>query len=106
MSVREALDQIMGLFTGVWEMFIAMYERTAKLKQKVCAMLKARHPRTPEEPRDPKDFEGLWPSWLWSNPKMKKRFLEDMNIVEGPEPVAVPRRKKKKESTDGADSTD
>jgi len=106
LSVREKLDQIMGLFTGVWEMFITLYERTAELKKKVCEMLEARHPRTPEKPRSPEDFEGLTPSWLWSNPKMKKRFLQDMNIVEGPEPVAVPRRKKKKESTDCADSTD
>ncbi len=105
-SVREKLDQIMGLFTGAWEMFIDLYERTAKLKKRVCEMLEARHPRTPERPRGPNDFEGLRPSWLWSNPKMKKRFLEDMNIVEGPEPVAIPRRKKKKESTNGADSTD
>jgi hypothetical protein len=105
LSLREKLEQIMGLFTGVWDMFIAMCELAAELKQKVCAMLEARHPRTPEKPRDPKDFQGLWPSWLWSNPKMKKRFLEDMAILEGPEPVAVPRRKKKKENTDGEDST-
>jgi hypothetical protein len=104
LSVREKLDQIMGLFTGVWEMFIGLYERTAKLKEKVCEMLEARHPRTPEKPRGPKDFEGLRPSWLWSNPRLKKRFLEDMNIVEGPEPQAIPRRKKKRETTDGADS--
>src|SRR5271157_378895 len=102
-SVREKLDQIMGLFTGAWEMFIDLYERAAKLKKRVCEMLEARHPRTPEKPRGPNDFEGLRPSWLWSNPKMKKRFLEDMNIVEGPEPVATGRRKKK-QSTDGADS--
>ncbi|HYW82287.1 MAG TPA: hypothetical protein VFB30_03470, partial [Spirochaetia bacterium] len=84
LSVREKIDQIMGLFTGVWEMFITLYERTAELKKKACEMLEARHPRTPEKPRNPEDFEGLTPSYLWSNPKMKKRFLQDMNILEGP----------------------
>jgi hypothetical protein len=67
-------------------------------------MLEAGHPRTPNKPRDPQDFEGLWPSWLWSNTRIKKRFLEDMAISDAPEPAAVPRRKKK-ESTDGGDST-
>ncbi len=105
LSVREKLDQIMRLFTEVGEWFIAMCERTAKLKKKVCEMLEARHPRTPEKPRNPKDFEGLWPSWLWINPMIKKRYLEDMAILEGPDPVAVGRRKKK-QSTGGADSTD
>ena len=105
LSVREKLDQIMALFTHVGEWFIAMCERTAKLKQKVCEMLEARHPRTPEKPREAKDWTRLVPSWVWIDPQIEKRYLEDMAILEGPEPVPTGRRKKK-QSTDGADSTD
>jgi len=102
LSVRETLDQIMRLFTDVGEWFIALAERTAKLKQKVCEMLEARHPRTPKNPATPGIWEGLRPSWLWINPRIKKRYLEDMAILAGPDPVPVGRRKKK-QSTDGAD---
>jgi len=102
LSVRETLDQIMRLFTDVGEWFIALAERTAKLKQKVCEMLEARHPRRPENPTAPGIWEGLRPSWLWINPRIKKRYLEDMAILAGPDPVPVGRRKKK-QSTDSAD---
>jgi len=102
LSVRETLDQIMRLFTDVGEWFIALAERTAKLKQKVCEMLEARHPRTPGNAATPGIWEGLRPSWLWINPRIKKRYLEDMAILAGPDPVPVGRRKKK-QSTDSAD---
>jgi hypothetical protein len=35
----------MGLFAGVWEIFIAVYEPTAKLKEEGCEIVAARHLR-------------------------------------------------------------
>ena len=80
-SIKEKLHRAIRLFADVKEMFNSMCEWTTKLRQRVCALLEARHPRTRENPGRPNDYEGIWPSGVWSDTKTRKRFLKDMAVL-------------------------
>ena len=105
-SARQTLDQIMGLFTPVTEIFLTFGEGFAKLQQKLSALLEGRPgAREVEAARDPQGqgFEGpslgtvnLAPGPVWTDPELKELFLNDLRALAEPPPDPAPAKGRKR----------
>ncbi len=105
-SARQQLDQIIGLFTPVTEIFLAVGEKLAKLQQKLCALLKGRPGAWDADPVRRRQKQGLddrnlglvhlAPSPVWIDPKLKEQFLNDLRALAEPPPdPAAPEGRKR-----------
>ena len=98
LSARQTLEQMMGLFTPVTEIWVAVGEGFAKLQQKLSALLKGRPGATDADPVRRRQKQGLddrtlglvdlAPHPVWIDPKLKEQFLNDLRSLADPPPDA------------------